>query len=183
MLKLILNPTREQLLTAFTEAAEFANKRTRARQVEVSEDWADLVLAEPQGARQYHGGRVANAYTDYAESSVVAISWYTRPCGTLVVRVVGDRVACNGGVRNCLIGTSVQRERFDRLGVRALYAEENLFLLYSGKIAGAEGFSKRLKKNPQNITTWLVLADWCEENNHTEEAATIRAAFAFPAAV
>lgn len=183
MRKLILNPTRDQLLSAFAEAAAAANNGARTRLVEVSEDWADIVFAAPHGAKQHHGGGVAHAYQQRAFSSVVAVSWYTRPCGTLAVRVVGDRGVCNGGVRSCLLGTRLQRERFDTLGVPAIYTEVKLFLLYSGRIAGAEGFSKRLRKNPQNITAWLVLADWCEENNHTEDAATIRAAFALPDAV
>lgn len=41
----------------------------------------------------------------------------------------------------------------------------------------AKGFTSKLKRTPHDITTWLVLGDWCEEHEMAERGQEIRRCF------
>lgn len=179
MVEIITNPTREQLVAAFDRAAVTANAAGRTRLVTTdSGTRADRVLAESHGCRQADGGGVANSYGHRAESSVLAYAWYTRTDGVKVVRIAADRVSVSGRhVTSLNVGTRTQQEKLIDACPAAL-VESDLFALYCGNDpAIPAGFTKKIKKAPAEVTNWLVLADWCDENGKEGYAAKIRGAF------
>lgn len=178
MTKVITNPTREQLVAEFAAATDAANAAGRTRLVDAaSETRADRVLAESHGCKQADGGGVANSYGHRAETSVLAYAWYTRTDGVKVVRITAGRVGVSGRhVTSLNIGTRAQQEKLLDTFPAAL-VESDLFALYSGHDPFVPaGFTKKIKKAPAEVTNWLALADWCEENGKTGYAATIRGA-------
>jgi len=92
------DPSPPELDDAVSEAVAAANYRCRTRLVAAHWIDADAVFERPHGLQRDDGGCVGTAYKYPAESSRIAVGWWTDPDGRLLVRVVSDRVSCNGSV-------------------------------------------------------------------------------------
>jgi len=194
--KVIVNPTAEQLRDLFHAATVEANGRARTRTIDTNSITCDFrcmnVGGSPSGARETNGGGVANSYGYAAETSVLEYAWFTDAAGAKHVRVVSARVRVSGRhVSTILPGTRTQQQKLIDAGAEFALVYGDLFAAYAGRVAGAEGFSRRLKKDPTDSVTWLALADWLADRdlpaNHllqtpadADTAARIRGVFLAP---
>ena len=180
---LIVAPTcREQVANAIIEAVAAANKGYRARTVYVSDrmasHWAQVVEEHPCGRLEDNGGGVANSYGYRAASSAVAVVWATDASGVKHIRVQGSRMSCSGQHVGSLLGNRTQQQKLADQDAEFVLVYDQLFQLWAGNDQTYEGFSKKLKENAQDATTWLVLADYLEERDRMEETNLIRRFFA-----
>lgn len=93
---LLTNPTRKEIAEAVERAEHAANNGARARTAHFGlvdgKPVHDLVATTKSGLVQRDGGAVANSYKYPADTSYVALGWWTSGSGIKTVRVVGHRV-------------------------------------------------------------------------------------------
>ena len=190
MNQVIVTNDRVEIENAIVRATDDANAGpgagARARTVTWvdARAWAQDVCRYELGRYETDGGGVANSYGYKAATSALAIVWATDLQGRKHVRVCGARIGCSGRHVGSLLGNRATARKLADNDCEMVLVYDQLFRLYAGQVPGTEGFSRRLKKSPADATSWLVLADWCEEHDRAEDAALIRQFFAFaPATV
>lgn len=179
---LIVAPTsREQIENAILRAADVANKGARSWRVgleKVANAWAREVCQAPCGRLEDNGGGVANSYGYRASSSAVAVVWATDVGGVKHVRIKGGRMSCSGRSVGSLLGNRAQQQKLAGQEGEFILVYDKLFHLWHSNEPALAGFSKKLKKDVQDVTSWLMLADWLKEHTRDEEAALVRMFFA-----
>lgn len=102
--KTLCNPTQADVLKTVEEAELFANQASRAMTVSCDRDIVQAVHKKSYGTYQTDGGGVANSYGYKAQSSRLAVLWYTDKSGRKYVRVKSDRVSISGRHVTYLLG-------------------------------------------------------------------------------
>lgn len=166
--KVIVSPTREQLVALFAEATAAANGNGRSRLVDERNEYrADLVLTHPSGCSDVNGGGVANSYGYRAESSVLNYVWATDAAGNKHVRVLAARVSCSGRhVSTLMPGTRKQQEKLQDADMEFALIYADLFRFYAdGPLS---------KKYRTDKGAWAVYADKLTDDGQAELADRIR---------
>lgn len=175
--KVIVNPTREQLVALFVEATAAANAGGRTRLInERNEYRADLVLTQAAGYADVNGGGVANSYGYRAESSVLNYTWATDAAGDKHVRIMAARVGCSGRhVSTLLPGTRKQQEKLQEAGMTFALVYADLFRFYAD--------CPLKPKYRTDRAAWAVYADKLSDDGQTSLADRIRQFCLTPATV
>lgn len=186
--KTCVNPTPETLRAMCDAAVEVANRGARTRTVAPfgNAPIDEYAALSPTGWYESDGGCVPNGYGYRAETSVLALVWFTTPDGNRHVRVVGGRISApkrpyGSGDVNVLASLKAMESG------RTSYPE----LVYPALHAERVAKSKRRKNDPEelalldacvadplDLVARSALADWNEERGYPTLAADYRKAVA-----
>lgn len=167
-----------------------ANFRCRERLVRVvlDEEGRRRMRDEPSGLWEAWGGGVPWRHgTPWrhggeARTSVVSLAWCTAPDRRRHFRVVGARLRCFGPeeVSPMPFYADWMREKAVETGFAGLLVYPRLLdLVFVGSypvggFGAMNGFQVALRKDPFDRTTWLVYADFLEDDGDAETAGVIR---------
>ncbi len=172
----LIGPTLAQVRDELQRAADAADFRQRARTLgldaNVALTRAPLMTAR-QGAIEWGGEGVCNAYKDRAETSVAGVAWFVGPGGRRHVRIYAARVTApksSGGVRTARAFRALDGDSplIDAVGTvyPAIRLPETLLKKHeTGRKADRwpalkVALCRSIMESPFEPAGWAALADW-----------------------
>ncbi len=177
--KVLVDSCLEAINNAMIIAVESANAKARQRLADAP-CGAEYVLAAEQGWQATTGGGVPNSYRDRAESSVVAVAWFTDATGRKHVRIVGERVDAPKSTygRKDPKVWGVTDGTLARMTTAEMVYPDLMAPRPAKSRTGKKelSFCESIQADPLDLAVRMAYADWLEENQRYNDAAQQRKA-------
>lgn len=179
----LVNPTYNAIVAAVEDLIAYQNSRKhtpnrRLNTLQTAVAVANKVVKDTAGALDTDGGTSASSYP--ARTVAVAVAWFTKINGDKVVRVAASRAELANANTPVTYPYNVPAGFADGLLIADGYpvlVSDTLATIYAELHAAGDGagpMGKAVYENPGDATAWAAYADWLEEHDMPNLAATIR---------